>query len=105
MLVRQLAGHGAAVGLQPGGEAQSRHRHRPEIRQGQSPNSRPSPRSVCPTCLCRPCICLRRPLPLTSPVCDFYLDVEKALHAGHLVVVCRGSPFLVVHRRGNPLWY
>jgi hypothetical protein len=105
MFVRQLAGRGAAVGLQPGGDAQSRHRHRPEIRQGQSLNPRPSPQSVCRTRLCELCICLHRPLPLAPPVSDFYLDVERALHAGHLVVLCGGLPSLVVRRRGNPIWY
>lgn len=45
------------------------------------------------------------PLPLTHSVRDLYVDAEKVVHAGHLVVLCRGLPLLVDHRRGNPTWY
>jgi hypothetical protein len=45
------------------------------------------------------------PLPFPPPVRDFGLDEEVVVHVGHLFVVGRGSPTLVVHRRGNPVWF
>src|SRR5215207_3928101 len=66
---------------------------------------RPGLRSVLRTHLGMPLRGRERQLQLAPPVCDFCFEGEIVQHAGHLVVLCRGLPSLVVPRRGTPLWY